>query len=435
MNKQLSYIEGNHYSEDILFENLNRNDLTNLTKKGVLEPINDLYKFNFVGVISIRNIAFTVLPKTLRNESNLSVATTIKTLKKYCNNNSKLFDGIDYFNVEPDHPECSELAISEFLIKDFQENGICRFEEKLLKLNADGNVDWDFTVNNIDPIYNRNQPVYIDTVNNITIDDQNNLTIAIHKWSLGYVSRKYIDYLASDLVSLAFDYEDDLNEIGTIDQLINHLHRQLSLIYSDREIRLVKSLIFLLKKKAGNLDNDLSLYGTKKYENVWEAICKLVVRDNYKSGEYFPNPKWNILNNIYHSKGTLIPDITTENSLTGEFYLFDAKYYSLKFINELSGEPSYKDVLKQFQYQQHIEKFKGNISNAFLIPIGESVYSNLLENPHVKYFNSDMVVVGSVEYSIYPEKKIWVILCPFSIWQNRYLNNKPLQYTEMYWAG
>ena len=436
MNKQLIFIEEKYYSVEELNKNLNNQDLVILNKRGIITGINQGYKFIFVGVISIRNIAFTVLPKTLQKDSNLKASLTIKTLKTYSNNNSQLFDGIDYFNVDPDHSECSELAIAEFLINDFQENGLCRFEEDLHKINGEGDINWSETINFIHPIYSRNKPIYDDTINQITIDDQNHLTLALHKWSLGYVSKKYSEYLASDLFRLAFHYEENLNEIGNVVQLINHLQRQLSLIYSDREIRLIKSLIYLLKKKAGSIENDLSLYGTKKYENVWESICKLIVNDNYQAGQYFSNPTWNILNKDYKSGGTLIPDITCQDPKTGNFYLFDAKYYSIKYKGAFSGEPGYKDILKQFQYQIHIEKKIGkNISNAFLFPASDNDFQSIKNNIETLSFNNFMAVIGSVQYELFEDKKIWIIMCPFSKWQSDYINNKVIEYSKIFWEA
>ena len=428
------YIEGKYYSEIEVLKNISKEDIIILNSKGIIEILNIGLKFNFVGVISVKNMAFVVLPKTMKTEEELLLNTTIKTLKKYCSSNIQLFDGIDYFNIEPDDPDCSELAIAEFLINDFQEKGILIFKEELYKENGDGDISWSLTTDNIDPFYSKNQPIYINTINQIIIEDSYNLIVVIHKWSLGYVTKKYSLLLGDDIMQFHFDYEEDINEIGSLELLINYLQKQLQVIYSDREIRVIKSLLFLLRKKAGLLENDLSLYGTKKYESIWESICKVVVNDSYKGGSYFPNPQWNILGKNFSSRSILIPDITSEDPKTKNFYLFDAKYYSLKFDGEISGEPGYKDILKQFQYQHHIEKeIEKKISNAFLFPLNDDEYNLLKNNPNIIYFNEYMAVIGSLEYELYQDKKVWVIMCPFSKWQNSFILNKSIDYSKMYW--
>ena len=437
MNKQLTFFENKYYSENFLTKEFSKSQLDILSKKRILEESNLNYKFVFVGVISIGDIAFLVLPKTLNHPSKLiNPITTIKTLRKYSLSNTQLYDGIDYFNIEPDHPDCSEIAIAEFLINDFQENGLYTFSEELNELNGNGDVIWDMTINNIDPIFSSNQPIYADTYNRIILDDKNNLTIEIHKWSLNNLSKKYNILLDNSLVNFHFNFHSNLNEIGSTDELLNHLQNQLKTIYSDRKLQIIKSLIFLIKKKANSMENSLTLYGTKKYENVWESICKKLVNENYKSNEIFPNPKWNIFDKIYKSRGTLIPDILSKDNDTGNFYLFDARYYSINFIDKLTGTPDYKDILKQFQYQIHIEKkIEKNISNSFLFPINDVDFHELKNNPKTISFNNYMAVIGFIEYELFPSKKIWVIMCPFSKWQESYIDNISIIYKNIFWRA
>lgn len=80
----------------ILFSN---EDLQNLITKGILlSEGNSLFKFVFVGVVSLRNLVFIILPKVLKKEkvSSINIKSTVQTLKKYSNQNNQKFDGIDY---------------------------------------------------------------------------------------------------------------------------------------------------------------------------------------------------------------------------------------------------------------------------------------------------------------------------------------------------
>ncbi|RYY32743.1 MAG: LlaJI family restriction endonuclease, partial [Sphingobacteriaceae bacterium] len=224
-----------------------------------------------------------------------------------------------------------------------------------------------------------------------------------------------------------------VTSIGDYEDLLTILHKQLNISYIDREVHLLKSLVYLIKKRAGCLEDDLSLYGTKNFAGVWESICKNVINSTFEVNNIFPNPEWNILGSQYKSKGTLIPDIILEDE-NGKVYLFDAKYYSLKYIGNIAGEPGYKDIIKQFQYQQHIEeKRKECISNAFLFPLNDKDFISLSNNPEVIDLNESVVVIGSIKYDLFKDKKIWVMMCSYSSWQMMYIQNKMINYKKLFW--
>lgn len=428
------FIEEKWYKKTELLIVFSEKDLQNLIMKGILISKDNFFlKFVFVGVVSLGNSAFVLLPKIFIKEQTdlLNVKSTVQTLKKFSNLNFQKFDGIDYFNIDPDSPDCSEMAIADYLINDFQRHGIFTVEQELVELNGNGDVNWPLTVLFTDPIFSKGQPIYLNTINHVLIDDSEHLTIAIHKWSLGYCLKKYSILLGQDFDKIDLDYVQDSNEIGTDEQLIRHLKNQLQLTYTDRGIRLLKSLLFLITAKAGNENDSISLYGTKKYDGVWEAICKTVVKDIYpqlkKDHDFFPNPIWNIFGNTLVSKSPLIPDIITKNDSTGKYYLYDAKYYMIEFNNSIKGEPGFKDILKQFQYQEHIELKLGEMENGFLFPIPNSNYDELIKKPEIIKSNEFMSVIGHIEYHLYLGKKISIIMCPFSKWQQLFINNKSIE--------
>lgn len=425
MNNPITYIEQKLYQKSELLLSISESELSLLGLRGIIEENNSNYKFTFVGVVALRSHAFAVIPKIYSGEFKETVLLTIKTLKKYTKSNRQTFDGIDFFNLEPDNPECSELVIAEFLLEDFQNNGIYTYRDKFYEINGDGDVHWVHTVANVDPIYSGGQPIYIDTINHTIVEDTYNLTATIQKWCLNYVSNKYSELLGVDMINFDFDYEEELSEIGSPEQLINHLQKLLQTVYTDREIYLIKSLIFLLKSKSGAIENEMSFYGTKAYANIWEDICKQIWCYKHTKQSYFPKPKWNILGDRYESTSLLIPDIVVHD-IEENTYLFDAKYYRLKFNSGLSGEPGYKDILKQFQYQHHIENKKGKlIGNFFLFPLIDDEFSNLKEdkcNPNI----SDMLLIGDISYELYLDKKIHILMCPFIEWHKMYLENRGL---------
>lgn len=429
------FFEQLRYKKSDLMETFSIDAFQTLVQKGIVTSNdNSTFKFAFVGVVSLRNTVFVVLPKVLKKEPQergiLNVKSTVQVLKKYNSLNFQKYEGIDYFNVDPDNPDCSEMAIADFLINDFQRYGIYKVDQELTEVNGNGDTNWPLTVMFTDPVFSCGQPIYLNTVNHVLIDDSEHLSIAIHKWSLGYSLKKYSMLLGQDFDNVDFDYLQNLVEIGTDEQLLRHLKNQLQSTFTDRGIRLLKSLIFLIESKAGSGSETISLYGTRKYENIWEAICKTVVSDIYpylkKEYNFFPNPIWNIMGQSLSSKSPLIPDIITKNNFRERYYLYDAKYYMIEFNISIKGEPGFKDILKQFQYQEHIEEELGEVENGFLFPISDYNYEDLINKPEIIVSNEFMAVIGYIEYNLYPAKKISVIMCPFSKWQQLFINNKSI---------
>lgn len=439
--------EQKYYTKEFLISNgLQDFDIAYLRKKKILiEGKDSDFKFSFVGAISTSNLAFCVLPKIWKNKDNsyniFQVVNTIDSLKSYLNQNTCDYDGVDYFGTQPDDPKCSELAIAEFLIKDYKNHGIYVVNEEKVELNGNGDVNWPLTIMEVDPVFSNKQPVYSDTINRVFIDDYEHLTVQIHKWSIYYVIKKYKDLLNEHNLVCDSDIKS-LNQIGKNDYLEHHLIKELNSTFSDRGIRLLKSLLFLITNQSPSKENTLTLFGTCKYENVWEDICRKVTNDYYydlsaiQKSVLFPNPKWEVLENkIWEQKKTHIPDILCKDNETGCYYLFDAKYYSIKYDNnKVSNEPGYHDILKQFLYQQHLEVSLKTVKNALLFPVCDKLYDDLENKQGVYEYNEFRAVIGSITYELFENKKLFVIMCPFSKWQIMYVNNKSLDFSKIDWV-
>jgi hypothetical protein len=256
MNRAL-YLEETWYMCNDLTVHLSGDELNDLEITGIVTiEGGQKFKFTFVGVISLINIVLIILPKTFKNDLTLTgksgkidltknwklvekfIRSTILTLKRYSRSGIQKFDGIDYFNSEPDQPECSELAIAEILINDFQMYGVLTVQEERIAENRKVDIEWELTITSTDPIISKGKPIYIITKNIDYLDDLENLTVAIHRWSLGYSFKKYSMLLGFEDDNIDLDYVEDLEEIGTKQQLINHIQNELNETFSDRRIRI-----------------------------------------------------------------------------------------------------------------------------------------------------------------------------------------------------
>ena len=92
------------------------------------------------------------------------------------------------------------------------------------------------------------------------------------------------------------------------------------------------------------------------------------------------------------------------------------------------------DILKQFIYHQHLCASLGKeIKNAFLLPILDNEFIDLKNKKDVDY-TSNRAVIGSIKYKeLFKDQEIYVIMCPFSKWQEMYIKNKTLSFSEIEW--
>jgi hypothetical protein len=433
------FIEGVYLPSSRFLAVFDADEINSLLKKGILVGGNgSTYKFQYVGVVSCLKDPVYVFPKIYDRQSLTDdlLRNSVKSIENYIDTNTQFYEGVDYFGSITDNLDSSEFSVAKFLIDDFERNGFISYKEEIFEINGDGSTDWSRTISMVDPINSEGFPIYHETINNVVIDDIDNITIRIHKMCLNDVSKKYSLFLSREQLDIQFERE----EIEHSDELLlAHLRNELRTTYSDREIHLLKSFIFLLTKKNIKEEESISLFGTKKYENIWEDICRRVLKDNYETikDKYnlFPNPIW-IINadpNEYKSGSDLRPDLLVIPNGSPTAYLYDAKYYKLKFEGEIKGEPGFKDILKQFMYQHHVEfelidnhGLVRTVENAFLFPVNHERFLNLKENPQFDG-NDYLVEVGRVCYQLYNGKEIKILICNMDAMKQLYNNKRTIE--------
>ena len=111
-----------------------------------------------------------------------------------------------------------------------------------------------------------------------------------------------------------------------------------------------------LKKKLGDIIKDTGNYNSKS------RLIDIIEKPNWKSYEGFSQ----------RDKETFIPDLIT--FYNGDFIIFDAKYYNIRFKNNiLGGQPGIGSVSKQYLYELAYKDFIDfvdfrGVKNAFLFP-------------------------------------------------------------------
>ena len=82
--------------------------------------------------------------------------------------------------------------------------------------------------------------------------------------------------------------------------------------------------------------------------------------------------------------------------------------------------------------------FKGKtLFNALLSPVPDDAFEEFKDKLDVKNYNPQRAVIICVTYdlNVYNNKKISIIMCPFSKWQRIYIQQKSLDFSDIFWDG
>ena len=393
--KTVNIREWKPYSRNKLLNLLDNNEYTleKLLKYAIVKKEDELYQFNYVGVIIIDKLVINCFPKYFTNYSLEEFKQVIKVIKKY--NSTK---NLDYQNEELEDISFNLLSMMVFFLEDYYEYGIYNNIKNILEINGNGEIDWNRTINYTDPIIKDNKPYYVELYTKYKMDDLYDYFRILHEYIITKCSKKLEKVGLLDLFDLtAVELSDkDQEDFGELDYILAKLEKELHVEFNSHKQKLLKSMhTFLKEENSFSNENYLTLFGTISYHEIWEEMCKKVFRDKLNKSlkelgfknsktkliEVIKKPKW-IYKDIktHRADGTFIPDIVTfyEN----QFIILDAKYYKLKFDEKhLSGQPGLESITKQYLYElayrEFIEEyeFKG-VKNAFLLP----KYTGEIEN-------------------------------------------------------
>lgn len=414
-------IESEYKAYDVIVSLLNHNNVAfrylidnNYLK---ISPGN-VCAFNFVGVITFKDVNICVLPKYFKdhnlsfNQLILDFTTILKVLKK-----SGYSDSIpDSKNINTnENINLSEIVLADKFLKDYIEYGLFVKRRDTFLINSEGEVNWNSTINNFIPIFSKKYPIYIDTYSSSIITEEFNTITELHKWVVKYCLNKFgriLDYS----FSFGEDCINNISELGSIEYIINVIRNELSVTFIDRDIILLKRLLLFIEKIQDKAIESFTIYGTGYFNIIWEKTCKVIFEDESDQFlKHIPLPLWNDMTGKHLAKETFIPDIISISADSSEcFFIFDAKYYNISYsINpdfKVHGNPGINDVSKQFLYESAFKKlpYKSKI-NCFLFP---KLNSNFFE------------VFGFISFALFPESKVYNIFLSPNIVFDSYLNNR-----------
>lgn len=377
-----------------------------LDEKKIIKRNNDKFQFVYVGIAIVKNKPIFILPKYIniknKDKQKLHLKKIIELLNEFT-----LRERLDENNIESivfneEKEENEFLSIIKFILDDYSEYGVYKNEIEAIELNGNGDINWDKTIEQIDPMVFNKQWIYADFITNKSIVDENKFITLIH----GTILNECINILKKYHLDLFINCNEEVVEktLENLDEedievLENEIDKEITVQFNDRKRRVLYAMKSYLNKRSGIGESDLILFGTRNFKWIWEVICGYVFKNEFvnygKKSKYevfnITPPKWNINGSNVENKDTtdlemkknrLTPDILRTIILPEgkKLLILDAKYYNIRFDLELGkvlGNPGIEDITKQYLYKVALKTYiskntiGNDVFNAFLFPTME----------------------------------------------------------------
>lgn len=358
-----------------------------------------LYYTEYVGLIVVNSYVLKIYPKYFLNAEDIpndSFKDVIKVLKKY----KSLFQNSDIFNDISLPKKYREFAVELSVMTDYLKEGIYEDNHRVIEKNGNGEILWDRTINDNIPYLVDKTPYYLETVTRRNYKNSRNYFKLLHEAIITNCFRKFNKMGLLGVFSMPniFISEKKLSDFGSLSEILYNIENELNIQFSSRRKTILNLMyIYVAKKDSLYKVDEIGIYATRKFENVWEKALKDVLDTDYnktlktmlgsmneKSYESFElatldsiidKPIWNINgNNI--SAETYVLDILKISKDKKILNIYDAKYYVPKISEDkskITHQPGIQDISKQFFYELEYKKliersYITEIQNYFLLP-------------------------------------------------------------------
>ena len=442
---------------------------------------NKSFKFSYVGVILFGDLVIYCYPKYIEDSDEKKIKEkfkqVLKVIMKYYKKESFPYE----YNESDDDPY-NKLPLSLFFLEDYYENGLYSKNQNQLEINGNGEINWDKTINESIPLLDDEDytPYYTKLQTNLNINEVNNYFRLLHECIITDCSKFLEKYRLMDLFDLTpIEISDKSieNDYNNRDRVSYKINKELNVEFNTHNRNLLKLMdYYISEKNSFTEDNILTIYGTKKFEHIWEEVCKEVLNDkldislnklglSYKDKDdekikflkdIVKKPTWYYeedndggtvgqeFEDSVEKKGW-IPDIVTFDKERDYFIILDAKYYKLKFYKNqnnkviLKNSPGVESVSKQYFYELSFKEFYQYngfkcAKNAFLFPTDEKEFINK--------GHAELEVLKELKFydeNTHEEQQrledIQILLLPAKKMYEHYLEGKSLNLSELKLKG
>lgn len=337
--------------------------------QGLLSSINGL-RVSFCGLVSYQEENYFFFPRQsdiekIKLAPEQDIALLMQALFKFAQYSktqvSSPEDGADETGFE-------KLEMFKYLINDFQQHGIFKNEEVLLRKNS-GKTDWKKTINrSVSFPDSSGRPVYLDVYGKQRTSTNSEIT-RIHAGILKQVYKNY-GFIFTGKNRVPYSLKQYGETSLSTDAQISVLKNEIRNHFADRQTLLLKTLIEYLEAYKGNEQKN-QIIGVTRFHVAWEHMLSKCLDNVIDINSRLPKPVF------IKPDGTAIPakksgmrtDIVIEDKEGKKLTILDAKYYEATTVE---NAPGWADLVKQFFYEKAISimpEFSGyQFENALIFP-------------------------------------------------------------------
>ncbi|MCM1497178.1 MAG: LlaJI family restriction endonuclease [Clostridium sp.] len=279
-------------------------------------------------------------------------------------------------------PQSVDFPINAYLeiINNYMENGYYMENDPVFKTSDRGNIDWVRTIQRQPALIQANlTPIYTQYTVRQSAPNENKEITRIHTHCV---------YESFDKLGWLFTPYMPPKPVGAMDakRFIAILNDKLGDTNLDKDKRLFRAMLDLLKYIDEKTSERQFYFGTDYFEGVWERLIDRVFGIKNKQ-DYFPRTRWLLSYGKYKEKYPLEPDSIM--IYDGKIYVLDAKYYRYGITGNPNHLPDSSSINKQITYAEYIYSQRqmpdGSLFNAFLMPYNaaknffgiQSVFGNI----------------------------------------------------------
>lgn len=381
-----------------------------------------LYKYDFVGIVICEHVITYAYPKYIGEPQSLPIENPVtemqqvmKVIEKYSRTKSKQdVRDVDLFDDVDENGKVNTLSVMLYILEDYANHGEYEDDAEILEINGSGEIYWQKTIDETYPIISDNKPYYVELYTRRKISNDASFIKRLHAYAVTCCSSEIELTGLTDFYSLpTADISDDEEEtFGDTDTIIDRIDLELTQVFDDRKISLLRAL--RLYFKSGKIllgDNEMQVMGTRSFNLIWEEVCAYVFKSQKTQTVDKIEPKidYTLINKKFDSqpptlvelieqpiwkkydkdsrglpKRPLNPDhlrfekFEKKSDYTGPlkyvFYILDAKYYSPVWTDDnIVGQPGVEDITKQYLYYLTYEEILRryhvtDVRNYFLMP-------------------------------------------------------------------
>ncbi|MDH2591537.1 LlaJI family restriction endonuclease [Acinetobacter nosocomialis] len=372
-------MKNNHY----LLDRNPVNELPNpvadfIQGQGLLSSINGL-RVSFCGLVSYQGENYFFFPRQsdiekIKRDPEQYTALLMQALFKFAQDSKTQVtspeDGADETGFE-------KLEMFKYLINDFQQHGIFKNEEVLLRKNS-GKTDWKKTINRSVSFPNSSgRPVYLDVYGKQRTSTNSEIT-RIHAGILKQVYKNY-GFIFTGKNKVPYSLKQYGETSLSTDAQISVLKNEIRNHFADRQTLLLKILIEYLEAYKGNEQKN-QIIGVTRFHVAWEHMLSKSLDYVIDINSKLPKPVF------IKPDGTAIPakksgmrtDIVIEDKAAKKLTILDAKYYE---ATSIENAPGWADLVKQFFYEKAISimpEFSGyQFENALIFPGQKNAFDKI----------------------------------------------------------